>query len=133
MKVMMEAHMRSLIRLPAGLTGCALVLAMLPGPAAGQDIETLPIPILEVSAGYTYMHDTGLEETFPVGWYLSGAVNVTQWFGIVAEGGGSFGFRVVLGRSGGDHGRSLRLFLNHSRRRHWSRDNSFLWRCRGWG
>jgi hypothetical protein len=39
-------------------------------------------PAAELSAGYTFVCDFS-------GWYVSGAANVNQWFGIVAKGTGS--------------------------------------------
>ena len=63
----------------AGSILAALVLA--PSSALGQDVHAIPVPVAEVSAGYTFMReyeshgaaDNHLD--FPAGWYLSGAFN----------------------------------------------------------
>lgn len=78
----------------AGSILAALVLA--PSSALGQEVDAIPVPVAEVSAGYTFMReyeshgaaDNHLD--FPAGWYLSGAFNVTRWFGVVLEGTGSY-------------------------------------------
>lgn len=72
----------------AGLAGW-LILA-LPSSAAAQEIGSLPLPLVEVSAGYALMRDTTVDQQYPAGWYLSGAVNLTQWLGLVGEAGGSY-------------------------------------------
>jgi opacity protein-like surface antigen len=65
-------------------------LLLAPPPAFAQDVGALPIPIAEVSGGYVFMRDTDIDENFPGGWYFSGAVNATRWFGIVGEVSGSY-------------------------------------------
>ena len=75
------------------LAVCALWMAP-PHAALAQDITTLPIPLFEVSAGYTFMRDFSSDlpgdVNFPAGWYFSGAVNPNQWLGLVGEASGSY-------------------------------------------
>lgn len=64
-------------------------------PASAQEPGSIPVPLADFSAGYVFMHDftnVGQKEglNFPAGWYLSGAVNPTSWFGIVGEVSGSY-------------------------------------------
>lgn len=76
-------------------------------PAAAQDASGIPVPRVDVSAGYMLMRDTSHERDFPTGWYFSGAVNPNQWFGIVLELGGSYSgtesFTFQEGRSSSKH------------------------------
>ena len=68
-----------------GLIGlCVLVLGPIPS-ASAQDVGTIPVPLVEVSAGYAYMRDTSIEENFPQGWYFSAGANLTNWFGVAGE------------------------------------------------
>lgn len=74
-----------------------LALLAIPPPAVlAQDVESVPVPLLEVSGGYMFMRDfngndaLGEDLNFPAGWYASGAVNLSQWFGLVGEGAGSY-------------------------------------------
>ena len=78
----------SLIRRAVAASTICLLFA--PPPVGAQEAGTLPLPIAELSAGYAFMHDTDIDENFPAGWYVSGAVNLSQWFGIVGEAGGSY-------------------------------------------
>lgn len=68
--------------------------AVLSSPVQAQEIERIPLPVTEVSAGYTFMRDFSSELpdklSFPAGWYGSAAFNVNRWFGLVAEGTGSY-------------------------------------------
>lgn len=66
------------------------MLAGTPAALRAQDIDTMPVPLVEVSAGYVWMQETRSEREFPLGWSFSGGVNLTQWFGIVGEVGGSY-------------------------------------------
>jgi opacity protein-like surface antigen len=68
-----------------GLIGLwVLVCGPVPG-ASAQDVGAIPVPLVEVSAGYAYMRDTSIEENFPKGWYFSGGANLTNWFGVAGE------------------------------------------------
>jgi hypothetical protein len=80
----MTAHTRFMTLLFVG------VLLALPYPAATQEVNAPPIPVVEISGGYMLMRDTELDENFPGGWYFSGATNLTRWFGLVAEAAGSY-------------------------------------------
>jgi hypothetical protein len=67
-----------------------LIVAAAPVRAVAQDIDTLPLPIAELSAGYVLMHDTSSDHRYPAGWYFSGAANLNHWFGVVGEASGSY-------------------------------------------
>jgi hypothetical protein len=54
-------------------------------PAMAQDT-----PGVEFSAGYAYMRDKELDESFPLGWYADIAGNLSPWLGLVGEVGGSY-------------------------------------------
>jgi opacity protein-like surface antigen len=81
--------MSGLRRIAVALAGCAILLTFA-APAAAQEVGTVPVPLIEVSAGYTFMRDTTLEDEYPAGWYLSGGANLNQWFGLFAEATGSY-------------------------------------------
>lgn len=72
------------------------VLATLPTPASAQEREFIPLPVAEVSAGYTFLRDyedvePGTSGTnLPAGWFTSGAYNVNHWMGLVGEATGSY-------------------------------------------
>jgi hypothetical protein len=53
--------------------------------ALAQESGSLPLPVVETSAGYAFMRDTTTEENFPAGWYLSAAANLNHWFGLTGE------------------------------------------------
>ena len=75
----------------ASLVAALLVLG--PAAAAAQDRSSVPMPRVDVSAGYTFMRDfSDLPEdlNFPAGWYAAAGVNLTRWFGIVGEATGSY-------------------------------------------
>jgi hypothetical protein len=74
----------------AVVIGAMLMLAAAPAPSSGQDIDTLPVPIAELSAGYVLMQDTSVEHRYPAGWYFAAAANLNQWFGVVGETSGSY-------------------------------------------
>ena len=87
--------MRGLLR--ATLAIATAILLAAPTSVAAQDIDTMPVPLVDVSAGYTFMRDmskrelTGFDHiNFPAGWYTSAAFNPTQWFGIVGEVSGNY-------------------------------------------
>ena len=78
-----------------GITAVAFVVAVgIPAAASAQESAAPPVPITEVSGGYTFMRDLGDDLTndlnFPVGWYASTTVNVNRWFGVVGEVTGSY-------------------------------------------
>lgn len=77
-----------------------LVVAAAPARALAQDIDTLPIPIAELSAGYVLMHDTSADDRYPAGWYFSAAANLNQWFGLVGEASGSYRSQDAIFESG---------------------------------
>ena len=77
--------------LSLGTVCCAAMMTFTtPGTAGAQDVDTFPVPVVEVSAGYMLMHDTVAEDRYPGGWYFSTAGNVTRWFGIVGEASGGY-------------------------------------------
>jgi hypothetical protein len=78
----------SLIRTAVAASAVCLLCA--PPPVSAQEAGTLPLPIAELSAGYAFMRNTHIDENFPAGWYLSGGVNLSQWFAIVGEAGGGY-------------------------------------------
>ena len=80
----MSAHVRII-----GLLALGVLLA-LPSRAPAQETNAPPIPVVEVSAGYMLMRDTEANESYPGGWYVSGGANLTRWFGVVGEAGGSY-------------------------------------------
>lgn len=61
-----------------------------PATSAAQDIESMPVPAVEVSAGYMLMHDTVAEDKYPGGWYFSTVGNLSHWFGVVGEASGGY-------------------------------------------
>jgi hypothetical protein len=85
----MEVRMSRLPRFAVAISA-ALIMAAAPAPSSAQDIDTLPVPIVEVSAGYVLMKDTSAEHKYPAGWYVSAATNLTRWFGVVGEASGSY-------------------------------------------
>jgi hypothetical protein len=63
---------------------------MSPAIALAQEHEAIPVPAVELSAGYTFMRDfqdgpTSGHVDYPAGWYIAGAYNVNRWFGVVLE------------------------------------------------
>jgi opacity protein-like surface antigen len=73
------------------------VLLALPSAAMAQDVNTMPVPKVEASAGYAFMRDmskrelTGFDRVnFPAGWYATGAFNPTDWYGLVGEVAGNY-------------------------------------------
>jgi opacity protein-like surface antigen len=61
------------------------VLAVASPRAFAQEATGTPQPLVEISGGYSFMHDFTIEEDFPAGWYFSTAVNPLDWFGLVGE------------------------------------------------
>ena len=60
-----------------------MVLSVVVTPAAAQG------PRAEVAGGYQFMRDAELEESFPAGWFASGAIFVNDWLALVGEMAGS--------------------------------------------
>jgi opacity protein-like surface antigen len=78
-------------------------LLALPSVAFAQDVNTMPVPRVEVSAGYAFMRDmskrelTGFDHiNFPAGWYATGAFNPTEWLGLVGEVAGNHRYDLNL-------------------------------------
>jgi hypothetical protein len=78
--------------LRAALAIAVGTLLAMPSSAFAQDVNTMPVPRVEVSAGYTFMRDmskrelTGVDHiNFPAGWYATGAFNPNEWLGLVGE------------------------------------------------
>jgi hypothetical protein len=73
------------------------VLLAVPSSAFAQDVNTMPVPKFEASAGYAFMRDiskrelTGFDHiNFPAGWYATGAFNANEWLGLVGEASGNY-------------------------------------------
>jgi hypothetical protein len=88
----MTTSLRTVLALAVGV-----LLALPLSSAFAQDINTMPVPRAEVSAGYAFMRDmskrelTGFDHlNFPAGWYATGAFNPTEWFGLVGEVAGNY-------------------------------------------
>jgi len=58
--------------------------------AVGATATAQDIPRVEFSAGYAYLKDKDIDESFPLGWYADIAGNLTPWLGLVGEVGGSY-------------------------------------------
>jgi opacity protein-like surface antigen len=58
--------------------------------ALAQEGAATAQPLVEMSGGYSFMHDFTIEENFPAGWYFSTAVNPADWFGVVGEISGTY-------------------------------------------
>jgi hypothetical protein len=63
-----------------GVVVCLFLLGAAPLYAADT-------PLVDLSGGYSFMHDTDRNEDFSAGWFLSVAGNVTPWIGVAVEGG----------------------------------------------
>jgi hypothetical protein len=62
------------------------VLLWFPAPVLAQDR-----PAVEVAGGgYAFVRDFRVKENFPLGWFASGAYNITDWLAAVGEAGGSY-------------------------------------------
>ena len=68
---------------------CAWLLLAGPAPAVAQEHVAPPLPVVDLSAGYMFMYDTDIAESFPKGWYFGSAVNLNTWFGVAFEVSGS--------------------------------------------
>jgi opacity protein-like surface antigen len=62
-----------------------LLLVAAGAPAMAQDT-----PGVEIGAGYAYLRDKELDDSFPLGWFADIAGNVSPWLGLVGELGGSY-------------------------------------------
>lgn len=86
------------------IIGVALVLMLgIPAAASAQESGAPPVPIVELSGGYTFLRDLGDASTdvnFPAGWYASTTVNLNRWFGLVGEVTGSYKSNVNVGVEG---------------------------------
>lgn len=51
----------------------------------------------DVAFGYSILHDSELEETFPMGWLVAGGTNLDNNFALVGEAGGNYKSVDVLG------------------------------------
>ena len=65
-------------------TGLAL------GLGASSIAEAQEAPRYELSGGYAFLRDHDIETSFPLGWYSSVALNLTNSLGVVADVGGSY-------------------------------------------
>jgi opacity protein-like surface antigen len=63
---------------------CAFLATASPDAFAQEGAATAQ-PLVEISGGYSFMHDVTIEENFPAGWYFSTALNPLDWFGLVGE------------------------------------------------
>jgi opacity protein-like surface antigen len=88
----MKTSLRKAFALAVGV-----LLALPLSSAFAQDINTMPVPKAEVSAGYAFMRDVSKRELtgfdhldFPAGWYATGAFNPTEWLGLVGEFAGNY-------------------------------------------
>jgi opacity protein-like surface antigen len=88
----MTTSLRTVLALAVGA-----LLALPPASAFAQDINTMPVPRVEASAGYAFMRDmskrelTGFDHVnFPAGWYATAAFNPTEWLGLVGEASGNY-------------------------------------------
>lgn len=68
---------------PRRTIGTIAVCVLLSSAASAQEgVAPPPIPIAELAAGYAFVLDSA--DDFH-GWIASGAVNLTQWLGVVGE------------------------------------------------
>jgi opacity protein-like surface antigen len=88
----MTTVLRTVLALAVGT-----LVALPPSAAFAQDVNTMPVPKIEASAGYAFMRDmskrelTGFDHlNFPAGWYTTGAFNPTEWLGLVGEAAGHY-------------------------------------------
>ena len=76
-------------RILVAIATCTFLATTLPNAFAQEGAATAQ-PLVEISGGYSFMHDLTLEENFPAGWYFSTAVNPLDWFGLVGEVSGTY-------------------------------------------
>jgi hypothetical protein len=63
----------------------AVLAVAVSAPAMAQDT-----PSVEIGLGYSYLRDSEIDESLPLGWYADIAGNVSPWLGLVAEVGGNY-------------------------------------------
>jgi hypothetical protein len=63
----------------------ALLMLWLPGLAAAQNVEPV-----EVSGGYSFVHDPKNDISLPAGWMVGGAVTLTDWLSAVGDVSGHY-------------------------------------------
>lgn len=73
--------------------GACLLLAA--PPVIAQEQGVIPVPLVEFSAGYSFVRDfedVAGDDGFnmPLGWFASGGVNVNRWLGLIGEASGSY-------------------------------------------
>ena len=91
--------LRSVWRQTAVGIGVVVSLSVAPSRAMAQTRN------VEVSGGYSYLHETDL--SVPAGWYASGGGYVNNWLGIVGEVNGHY---KTVSQSGVDVKTSIHLF-----------------------
>lgn len=70
------------------LIAVAALLVVAVAPSFAQEGDK-SVPACELSGGYGFMHDYGLDENLPAGWYFSAVGNLNRWLGVVGEVAGS--------------------------------------------
>jgi opacity protein-like surface antigen len=63
---------------------CGVILLSVPAPVLAQDQ-----PAADIGGGYSLVRDYRVKENLPLGWFASGAYNITDWLAAVGEIGGS--------------------------------------------
>jgi opacity protein-like surface antigen len=66
-----------------GAVVCLFLLGVAPLYAQGT-------PRVELSGGYSFMHDADRDEDFSTGWYGSAVGNINGWVGVATEIGGNY-------------------------------------------
>jgi len=66
------------------------VMAVLLLVAAGAPAMAQDTPGVEIGAGYAYLRDKNLDDSFPLGWFADIAANLSPWLGLVGEASGSY-------------------------------------------
>jgi opacity protein-like surface antigen len=81
-------------RLVIALSVLAVLILALPSTALAQGA---PASKGDVAISYSILHDSDLEETFGVGWLVSGAGHLNKVFSVVGEVGGNYKTIAVFG------------------------------------
>ena len=76
-------------RILVAIATCAFLGGVSPSASAQEGAPTAQ-PRIEISGGYSFLHDLTIEENFPAGWYFSTAVNPLDWLGVVGEVTGAY-------------------------------------------
>jgi len=76
--------MMGIMRKTSIFAATSAVFLFLARPATAQDA-----PKFELGVGYQYMHDSKSDLDFAKGWVLSAGADVSSWFALVGEIGGS--------------------------------------------